>query len=164
MFKIVNTTRLFNLKNISVNKQYISKFISFPMIRSFGSSNNTPAHHDDPAMHNVLSEHHDDHHDDHGHGHHEITGEVDFEKIHVPISKNNLTYISLIGIPPKEHNSHHAFSNERKAYFDTTPIYIPLITRNRQKFRDMQSVQYEDNPYFHSEPYGYLTSDDVIFN
>ena len=42
-----------------------------------------------------------------------------------------------------------------------TPIAFPLLTRNRRNFKTLQNVSNEENPYFHSEPYGYLFADDV---
>lgn len=52
---------------------------------------------------------------------------------------------------------------EAKAYNAITPIAFPLLTRNRRNFRKLENVPNEDNNYFHSEPYGYLIGDDVIY-
>jgi hypothetical protein len=53
--------------------------------------------------------------------------------------------------------------NNCKAMNEITPISIPLITRSRVYFKDLADVSYEENPYFHPEPYGYLISDDVKY-
>jgi hypothetical protein len=106
-----------------------------------------------------------DHHDDHGHDehhHHEITGEVDLNKVYVPIDSTKSKYISLMGIPHEHKVQFKVFEGELKAQNQITSISIPLITRSRIYFKDLSNVTYEENPYFHPEPYGYLTSDDVI--
>jgi hypothetical protein len=41
--------------------------------------------HSDPHASENNNNHHDEHHDDH-HGHHDITGEVDLDKVYVPLS------------------------------------------------------------------------------
>ncbi len=50
---------------------------------NFGSSHG----HDSHSHHNDHHAHHDGHgHDDHGH--HEITGEVDLDKVYVPLNRD----------------------------------------------------------------------------
>ncbi len=94
-------------------------------------------------------------------GHHEVTGEVDLKKMHVPVEKNNSRYISLTGTYTQNDNISGTIEGTTKARGAITPIYIPLVTRSRVYFKDFANVSYEENPYFHPEPYGYYITDDV---
>ena len=119
-----------------------------------------------PVVHNENHEHensHEEHHDDHGHhGHHEITGEVDLNKVYVPLNSNLSPFISLTGVPSNMRQVNTIIEGEAKAKGAITPISIPFITKNRVFHNDLANVSYEDNPYFHPEPYGYLITDDVF--
>jgi hypothetical protein len=66
----------------------------------------------------------------------------------------------MLGMPQ---DNHFHTEGDMKAHNAVTPIAIPFITRHRKRFRTLGNVSYEDNPYFHSEPYGYLIADDVIY-
>jgi len=156
-----------NLNNINLNLK-VRKLVNLGDIKSckyFGSAvshghgNGHDSHHNDSHGHN--SHGHDDSHDDHDHGHHEITGEVDLNKVYVPLNSEMSKFISLTGVPTSENQTSFKIEGECKAKAEITPISIPLITRNRVYYNDLANVRLEDNPYFHSEPYGYLISDDV---
>jgi hypothetical protein len=70
-------------------------------------------------------------------------------------------FVALIGTNQKHKEIKKTFESNSKAVDEITPISIPLITRSRVYFKDLAGVKYEDNTYFHPEPYGYLISDDV---
>jgi hypothetical protein len=38
---------------------------------------------------------------------------------------------------------------------------MPFVSRQRRRFKTLSNISYEENPYFHPEPYGYLFADDV---
>lgn len=65
---------------------------------------------------------------------------------------------------PIDKPEHLTFEGENKAFNEVTPIAFPILTRNRRNFKRLAGVRNEDNPYFHSEPYGYLISDDPFDN
>jgi hypothetical protein len=139
-------------------------------IRFFSSSHGHDVHGHNGNGHNGHghnvheSEHgHDGHDDGHGHHHHEITGEVDLNKVYVNIESQNKKYISLTGILNSNKNFIRIYEGEAKARNAITPIAIPLFTRSRHNYRDLANVSLEENTYFHPEPYGYLVSDDVRF-
>ncbi len=67
----------------------------------------------------------------------------------------------MIGVPNNNRHVHIIAEEIGKANKQITPITVPLITRSRVYFKDLSDVPYEENPYFHPEPYGYLVSDDV---
>jgi hypothetical protein len=145
-----------NQGKLLIRKKLIPSLnISRLSIRAFSSS-----HHGHEHGHG-HGESHDDHgHDDH-HGHHEISGEVDLNKVFVPLDTNLAKMISLIGVPRPEKTVLNVYEGEAKAKSQITPLSIPLITRNRVFHNDLANVSYEENPYFHPEPYGYLIVDDV---
>jgi hypothetical protein len=61
---------------------------------------------------------------------------------------------------PKDNHYHH--EGEMKAHNAVTPIGVLFISRYRKRFKSLGNVSYEDNPYFHPEPYGYVICDDVF--
>ncbi len=130
------------------------------LLRNFGTH---AVHHDG---HNESSGHgdhgHEDHGHGHGHGHHEITGEVDLHKVFVPMNSNRVKLVALTGLPSTSKLDEGIIEGNAKAKAAITPISIPFITRNRVFHQDLANVSYEENPYFHPEPYGYLINDDVI--
>lgn len=67
----------------------------------------------------------------------------------------------MSGIPSDNTKIRLHYEGEWKAHNAITPIAIPFFTQSRKKFKRLANVPDEDNPYFHSEPYGYLFSDDV---
>ncbi len=48
-----------------------------------------------------------------------------------------------------------------KALLAQRSISIPILQQGRRQYRQLTNTLYEENPYFHPEPYGYLFSDDV---
>ena len=137
--------------------------ISITSIRKYFLSTSVNTHTDSHG-HNTESHGHEEHHDDHGdhgHGHHEITGEVDLNKVYVPLDSNLSKLISLTGVPLANRKINVVIEGHAKAKAEITPIPIPFFTSNRAYHNDLKNVTKEANPYFHSEPYGYLITDDV---
>jgi hypothetical protein len=162
----LSQSRLLLRKNF-VNLNTPNLLTKFPM-RTFAA--NQGAHHSTHSSetahgdgHGHQPNHHDDHgdHDDHDHhGHHEISGEVDLNKVYVNLDSNMAKMISLVGVPHLEKVVSHSIEGQAKAKSQITPIAIPFITRNRVWHNDLANVTYDENPYFHPEPYGYLMVDD----
>lgn len=157
-------SRLFlqkNLLNMKTSKLLVKNCIpmrTFAASHGHGHAKNEHGGHQQPDHHENHSDHdHDDH--DH-HGHHEISGEVDLNKVYVNLDPNMAKMISLIGVPHVEKVVNHTIEGQAKARSQITPIAIPFITRNRVWHNDLANVTYEENPYFHPEPYGYLIIDD----
>jgi|LauGreDrversion4_2_1035121.scaffolds.fasta_scaffold262551_1 ABC-type Zn2+ transport system substrate-binding protein/surface adhesin len=128
------------------------------ILRSFGT------HQHDTHDHKGHHDHgHGDDSHGHGHGHHEITGEVDLSKVFVPMNSKTAKLVSLIGLPSNDKYKELLIEGDNKAANAITPIPIPFITKNRVFHQDLANVTKEENPYFHPEPYGYLVSDDVFY-
>lgn len=155
-------SRLFlqkNLLNMKTSKLLVKNCIPMrTFAASHGHAKNEHGGHQQPDHHENHSDHdHDDH--DH-HGHHEISGEVDLNKVYVNLDPNMAKMISLVGVPHVEKVVNQTIEGQAKARSQITPIAIPFITRNRIWHNDLANVTYEENPYFHPEPYGYLIIDD----
>jgi hypothetical protein len=146
-------THRYNLESLRSNMtiKYMRRHFSASHAHKEHNSHDTHKEHDD----------HDDHHDDH-HGHHEISGEVDLNKVYVDLNSKLTPFISLTGVPLPEKVQTHVIEGVAKAKAEITPIPVPFVTSSRIYHNDLQSVRKEDNPYFHSEPYGYLITDDVF--
>ena len=70
----------------------------------------------------------------------------------------------MIGLNNGENNTKEIHEHGHyKALFAQRSISIPLLHQGRRQYRQLTNTLYEDNPYFHSEPYGYLMSDDVKY-
>ena len=61
-------------------------------------------------------------------------------------------------------HEHYHIEGEHKAFGAISPIPVLFATRQRRRFKTLSNISYEENPYFHPEPYGYLVSDDVKIN
>ena len=144
-------------RSIRVNSNTSVSIIS---MKKYFSSSHSASLNSHTESHGGHEEHHDDH-GDHGHGHHEITGEVDLNKVYVPLDSNLLKLISLTGVPLVNRKLNVVIEGHAKAQAEITPIPIPFFTSNRAYHNDLNNVTKENNPYFHSEPYGYLITDDV---
>lgn len=139
------------LRTLNLNKG--SSLLNKNVMKLFSSNHSSNGHdsHDNHGGHG---------HDDHGH-HHEITGEVDLNKVYIPLNAEISKFISMTGAISPFQKEHIVSEGQMKARNAVTPIPIPVITRNKVFYRDLANVPYEENPYFHPEPYGYLVSDDV---
>jgi len=71
-------------------------------------------------------------------------------------------FVSLIGLNNGDHNVivNHEHGHY-KAILAQRSLAIPLFHQGRRQYRNLTGTLYEENPYFHPEPYGYLFSDDV---
>ena len=80
-FKINNINKILSFKFSGIHDNHGHK------------SNEHSNHHNNHDHHhnNINHNNNHDHHDDHGHDHHEITGEVDLDKIYVPLN-NHVKY------------------------------------------------------------------------
>lgn len=94
-----------------------------------------------------------------GSGHHHITGKVDLDKTYVT---NNVpqNMISLCGLQ-SNNKSDNLISYTVSSTIKRNGQISPFDIGNRFN-SSLSSVNEEENPYAHSEPYGYLLSDDVI--
>lgn len=89
------------------------------------------------------------------HHHHEITGEVDLKRVYCPQPENlGGKFISLSGLKADEVSTSKIQEGAYKALHKKNP----LIWDNYQK---LANVEDSNNPYFHTEPYGYDLGDDV---
>jgi ABC-type Zn2+ transport system substrate-binding protein/surface adhesin len=155
-----------NFKLLSrVNNNLLIKNINLKFFSgSHGNVTHNSMHDNNGQASTPHDENNHDHHDHHDHhGHHEITGEVDFQKVYLPVNSQMKRYISLTGTLHNNREVHKVIEGDMKARNSVTPIPIPLISRNRVFYKDLANVSYEENTYFHPEPYGYLISDDVKY-
>lgn len=86
--KSLVTKNILRFSRLNINKNLFKTNIRFFGSNAHAKSDHQDSHHDNHSSHESHGEHGD-------HGHHEITGEVDLEKVHVKNPKEVCFIISV---------------------------------------------------------------------